>query len=81
MITDDYLFTNFFQGLAWETKRDTMKCCFYQFSDILEAVVITDRTTVSQYLFCFEVLLYKQTKSYFDVAPHSLKLCISAIQY
>jgi hypothetical protein len=35
----------FVGGLAWETKRDTLKHYFDQFGDILEAVVITDRTT------------------------------------
>lgn len=35
----------FVGGLAWETKRDTLKRYFDQFGDILEAVVITDRTT------------------------------------
>ncbi|CAJ2667346.1 RNA-binding protein 24-B [Trifolium pratense] len=35
----------FVGGLAWETKRDTLKRYFDQFGDILEAVVITDRAT------------------------------------
>ncbi|KAK4391346.1 DNA repair -like protein 1, mitochondrial [Sesamum angolense] len=32
-------------GLAWETQKDTMKKYFEQFGEILEAVVITDKTT------------------------------------
>ncbi|XP_010545168.1 PREDICTED: RNA-binding protein 24 [Tarenaya hassleriana] len=35
----------FVGGLAWETKRDTMKRYFEQFGEIVEAVVITDRNT------------------------------------
>ncbi|XP_019433513.1 PREDICTED: RNA-binding protein 38-like isoform X1 [Lupinus angustifolius] len=35
----------FVGGLAWETKRDTLKRYFDQFGEILEAVVITDRNT------------------------------------
>ncbi|KAL5145735.1 putative RNA-binding protein ARP1 [Glycine soja] len=35
----------FVGGLAWETKRDTLKRYFDQFGEILEAVVITDRIT------------------------------------
>ncbi|XP_019416257.1 PREDICTED: RNA-binding protein 38-like isoform X2 [Lupinus angustifolius] len=35
----------FVGGLAWETKRDTLKLYFDQFGEILEAVVITDRNT------------------------------------
>ncbi|KAL7118391.1 hypothetical protein ACP275_03G133500 [Erythranthe tilingii] len=35
----------FVGGLAWETQKDTMKNYFEQFGDILEAVVITDKTT------------------------------------
>lgn len=35
----------FVGGLAWETKRDSLKRYFEQFGDILEAVVITDRNT------------------------------------
>ncbi|XP_052191276.1 uncharacterized protein LOC127800605 isoform X2 [Diospyros lotus] len=35
----------FVGGLAWETRKDTMKTYFEQFGEILEAVVITDKTT------------------------------------
>lgn len=35
----------FVGGLAWETQKETMKNYFQQFGDILEAVVITDKTT------------------------------------
>lgn len=35
----------FVGGLAWETKRDTLKQYFEQFGEILEAAVITDRDT------------------------------------
>eukprot|EP00270_Netrium_digitus_P018889 TRINITY_DN7286_c0_g1_i1.p1 TRINITY_DN7286_c0_g1~~TRINITY_DN7286_c0_g1_i1.p1 ORF type:complete len:305 (-),score=15.60 TRINITY_DN7286_c0_g1_i1:325-1239(-) len=35
----------FVGGLAWETQRDTMRKYFEQFGEILEAVIITDRTT------------------------------------
>ncbi|KAK7353429.1 hypothetical protein VNO80_18876 [Phaseolus coccineus] len=35
----------FVGGLAWETKRDSLKRYFDQFGEILEAVVITDRIT------------------------------------
>ncbi|KAK6116712.1 hypothetical protein DH2020_049532 [Rehmannia glutinosa] len=35
----------FVGGLAWETQKDTMKKYFEQFGEILEAVVITDKTT------------------------------------
>ncbi|KAI4307032.1 hypothetical protein L6164_030267 [Bauhinia variegata] len=35
----------FVGGLAWETKRETLKHYFEQFGEILEAVVITDRNT------------------------------------
>ncbi|XP_031495533.1 probable RNA-binding protein ARP1 isoform X2 [Nymphaea colorata] len=35
----------FVGGLAWETQRDTMRRYFEQFGEILEAVVITDKTT------------------------------------
>ncbi|KAK9265895.1 hypothetical protein L1049_028593 [Liquidambar formosana] len=35
----------FVGGLAWETQKETMKKYFEQFGDILEAVVITDKST------------------------------------
>ncbi|OMO97781.1 hypothetical protein COLO4_14360 [Corchorus olitorius] len=35
----------FVGGLAWETKRDALKRYFEQFGEILEAVVINDKTT------------------------------------
>ncbi|KAG6435213.1 hypothetical protein SASPL_100083 [Salvia splendens] len=35
----------FVGGLAWETQKDTMKKYFEQFGEILEAVVITDKTS------------------------------------
>ncbi|PPS19439.1 hypothetical protein GOBAR_AA01131 [Gossypium barbadense] len=35
----------FVGGLAWETKTDTLKRYFEQFGEILEAVVINDKTT------------------------------------
>uniref|UniRef100_A0A7N0TTR8 RRM domain-containing protein n=1 Tax=Kalanchoe fedtschenkoi TaxID=63787 RepID=A0A7N0TTR8_KALFE len=35
----------FVGGLAWETQKDTMKQYFEQFGDILEAVVISDKST------------------------------------
>ncbi|KAL8143339.1 hypothetical protein V2J09_016371 [Rumex salicifolius] len=35
----------FVGGLAWETQKDTMKKYFVQFGEILEAVVITDKST------------------------------------
>lgn len=35
----------FVGGLAWETKRDTLRRYFEQFGEILEAVVINDRST------------------------------------
>ncbi|XP_054790458.1 uncharacterized protein LOC129303523 [Prosopis cineraria] len=35
----------FVGGLAWETKRDSLKRYFEQFGEISEAVVITDRNT------------------------------------
>ncbi|CAK9187330.1 unnamed protein product [Ilex paraguariensis] len=35
----------FVGGLAWETHKETMKKYFEQFGEILEAVVITDKTT------------------------------------
>ncbi|KAL8482344.1 hypothetical protein ACS0TY_028496 [Phlomoides rotata] len=35
----------FVGGLAWETQKDTMNKYFQQFGEILEAVVITDKTT------------------------------------
>ncbi|GMH00372.1 hypothetical protein Nepgr_002211 [Nepenthes gracilis] len=42
----DTTFTKIFVGgLAWETQRDTMKSYFEQFGEILEAVVITDKST------------------------------------
>ncbi|PKI53906.1 RNA-binding protein 38-like [Punica granatum] len=42
----DTTFTKIFVGgLAWETRRDTMRCYFEQFGEILEAVVISDKNT------------------------------------
>lgn len=42
----DTTFTKVFVGgLAWETQKETMKKYFEQFGEILEAVVITDKTT------------------------------------
>ncbi|KAJ8626183.1 hypothetical protein MRB53_019490 [Persea americana] len=35
----------FVGGLAWETRRETMRRYFEQFGEILEAVVITDKNT------------------------------------
>lgn len=35
----------FVGGLAWKTQTDTLKSYFDQFGEILEAVVIIDRTT------------------------------------
>lgn len=35
----------FVGGLAWETKRDTLRRYFQQFGEIVEAVVINDKTT------------------------------------
>ncbi|MBA0686012.1 hypothetical protein Goari_013642 [Gossypium aridum] len=43
---NDTTFTKIFiGGLAWETQRDTIRRYFEQFGEILEAVVITDKTT------------------------------------
>ncbi|MBA0617457.1 hypothetical protein Godav_026903, partial [Gossypium davidsonii] len=43
---NDTTFTKIFiGGLAWETQRDTIRRFFEQFGEILEAVVITDKTT------------------------------------
>lgn len=43
---NDTTYTKIFVGgLAWETQRDTMRNYFEQFGEILEAVVITDKTT------------------------------------
>ncbi|RDX96946.1 putative RNA-binding protein ARP1, partial [Mucuna pruriens] len=43
---NDTTYTKIFVGgLAWETKRDTLKLYFDQFGEILEAVVINDRNT------------------------------------
>ncbi|XWS35951.1 hypothetical protein CRYUN_Cryun20dG0040800 [Craigia yunnanensis] len=43
---NDTTFTKIFVGgLAWETQRDTMRRYFEQFGEILEAVVITDKST------------------------------------
>ncbi|CAO2835395.1 unnamed protein product [Amaranthus hypochondriacus] len=45
-INNDTTYTKIFVGgLAWETQRDTMKKYFEQFGEILEAVVITDKST------------------------------------
>ncbi|KAB2056514.1 hypothetical protein ERO13_A11G100700v2 [Gossypium hirsutum] len=42
---NDTTFTKIFiGGLAWETQRDTIRRYFEQFGEILEAVVITDKT-------------------------------------
>ncbi|KAK9005358.1 hypothetical protein V6N11_042794 [Hibiscus sabdariffa] len=35
----------FVGGLAWETQSETLRRCFEQFGEILEAVVITDKNT------------------------------------
>lgn len=48
----------FVGGLAWETKRDTLKRYFDQFGDILEAVVITDRTTGKSKGYGFVICTY-----------------------
>ena len=43
---DDTTYTKIFVGgLAWETKRDTLGRYFEQFGEILEAVVINDKST------------------------------------
>ncbi|KAJ8436904.1 hypothetical protein Cgig2_017329 [Carnegiea gigantea] len=43
---NDTTYTKIFVGgLAWETQRDTMKKYFEQFGEILEAVVIADKST------------------------------------
>lgn len=43
---NDTTFTKIFiGGLEWETQRDTRRRYFEQFGEILEAVVITDKTT------------------------------------
>ncbi|KAF5743879.1 RNA-binding family protein isoform 1 [Tripterygium wilfordii] len=43
---NDTTFTKIFVGgLAWETRRETMRRYFEQFGEILEAVVITDKNT------------------------------------
>lgn len=43
---NDTTFTKIFVGgLAWETKRETMRRYFEEFGEILEAVVITDKNT------------------------------------
>ena len=43
---NDTTYTKIFVGgLAWETKRDTMRRHFEQFGEIQEAVVITDKNT------------------------------------
>ncbi|KAL1337302.1 uncharacterized protein LOC107469851 isoform X3 [Arachis duranensis] len=45
-VIGDTTYTKIFVGgLAWETKRDTLKRYFDQFGEILEAVVITDRNS------------------------------------
>lgn len=46
MAVGDTTYTKVFVGgLAWETKRDTLRRYFEQFGEILEAVVINDKTT------------------------------------
>ncbi|KAL9229032.1 hypothetical protein vseg_004550 [Gypsophila vaccaria] len=45
MMSDTTYTKLFVGGLAWETQRDTMKSYFQQFGDILEAVVITDKSS------------------------------------
>ncbi|KAA3459397.1 RNA-binding protein 38 [Gossypium australe] len=46
MAVGDTTYTKIFVGgLAWETKRDTLKRYFEQFGEILEAVVINDKST------------------------------------
>ncbi|KAG6575302.1 putative RNA-binding protein ARP1, partial [Cucurbita argyrosperma subsp. sororia] len=43
---NDTTFTKIFVGgLAWDTQRHTLKRYFEQFGEILEAVIITDKTT------------------------------------
>ena len=43
---NDTTYTKIFVGgLAWETKRDTMRRYFDKFGEIQEAVVITDKNT------------------------------------
>ena len=45
-LINDTTYTKIFVGgLAWETQRDTMKKYFEQFGEILEAVVIADKST------------------------------------
>lgn len=56
---NDTTFTKIFVGgLAWDTQRHTLKRYFEQFGEILEAVVITDKTT-------------GRSKGYGFVSPHS----------
>lgn len=44
--TSDTTYTKIFVGgLAWETQKETMKQYFEQFGEILEAVVIKDKST------------------------------------
>ncbi|XP_021767213.1 RNA-binding protein 38 [Chenopodium quinoa] len=45
-MNNDTTYTKIFVGgLAWETQRETMRKYFEQFGEILEAVVITDKST------------------------------------
>lgn len=48
----------FVGGLAWETKRDSLKRYFEQFGEILEAVVITDKNTGRSKGYGFVSLLF-----------------------
>lgn len=55
----------FVGGLAWETHKETMKKYFEQFGDILEAVVITDKSTGRSKGYGFVCLTFISPYSFF----------------
>ncbi|KAG5520309.1 hypothetical protein RHGRI_033022 [Rhododendron griersonianum] len=61
----------FVGGLAWETHKETMKKYFEQFGDILEAVVITDKSTGRSKGYGFVTFREAEaaTKACVDAAP------------
>ena len=67
----------FVGGLAWETQKETMKKYFEQFGEILEAVVITDKTTGRSKGYGFVSTVPSFSFFFFFIFPHFLSFSLS----
>ncbi|XP_054789214.1 uncharacterized protein LOC129294759 isoform X2 [Prosopis cineraria] len=75
----------FVGGLAWETKRDALKHYFGQFGEILEAVVINDRSSGKSKGYGFVIWLFYPFLAYcpslLSLASFTLFYCLFQVTF